>query len=77
MTTFKNFIYVAGGNRDSVTPINTVERYDPVQNSWTVIANISSTGFVGISGLGNKLICAGNEILNHCEFFELLVIWFD
>lgn len=53
---------MAGGKGDHGIPVNTVERYDPERNIWDTIANISSSGFVGISSLGNKLICAGNII---------------
>lgn len=73
ITTFKNRIYVAGGNKDSGTPVNTVEFYDPEKNTWTSIASISSTGVVGISGLGNKLICAGNVIKYCHKFFQLIL----
>ena len=35
------FLYAIGGS-DGATPLNTVERYDPRQNKWAVVAPMST-----------------------------------
>lgn len=54
----EGYMYAVAGSKID-THINTVEKYDPSNDSWVTIANIMSSGHVGVSSLGNKLICAG------------------
>lgn len=56
---FKEFLYAVAGSKGYLLRTNTVEKYDPHNDSWITLANIMATGNVGISSLGNRLICAG------------------
>lgn len=59
IATFKDHIYVAGGATQYQKPATIVERYDPSENTWTTLANISTNRLVGLCSIGDRLICAG------------------
>lgn len=63
---FKGFLYAVAGSKVYLKLQNSVEKYDPRNDSWVTIANVPETGHVGVSSLGNRLICAG--------FIYLLII---
>ncbi|XP_077283272.1 kelch-like protein 26 [Arctopsyche grandis] len=63
VATLNGYLYAVGGIA-SFDPtdqrISSVERYDPVTDTWTIISNISSGRYsVGAGALGNDLIVIG------------------
>lgn len=53
--------FISGGFDDN-SPLDCVERYDPVHNVWTVIIGMSCPrGGVGVAALGGKLYAVGGH----------------
>lgn len=61
MTAAGNFLYAIGGRSVLYpdTALSNVERYDPKSDTWTFIANISSSGILGVCSLGNSPLYVG------------------
>ena len=55
----RGIIYAVGGY-DGSTHLNTVECFDPVRNSWTPVANMTSRrSSAGVAVINNKLFVVG------------------
>ncbi|XP_077286886.1 kelch-like protein 23 isoform X2 [Arctopsyche grandis] len=59
MTAANGFLYLIGGHVKYQEPISKVCRYDPKSNTWTKVADISSTGCVAAITIRNKPIYVG------------------
>lgn len=59
------YLYALGGHdapaKNGVTTMfSCMERYDPIENTWTLIANLSrGRDGIGICILGDKLVAVG------------------
>jgi len=50
------------GGFDDNAPLDCVERYDPVANSWSTVVSMSCPrGGVGVAALGGKLYAVGGH----------------
>ena len=58
------YLYAIGGS-DGQCPLNTVERYDPRKNSWTVMASMSTRRKHLGCAVYNNMIYAGELSGNH------------
>lgn len=56
---YQGCLYAVAGSKSDQMQVNTVEKYDPSNDSWITIANITATGHVGVSCFVRSLICAG------------------
>lgn len=58
---FRLSVCVLGGFDDN-SPLDCVEKYDPNNNTWTMVANMSCPrGGVGVAALGGKLYAVGGH----------------
>lgn len=55
-------MFVCLGGFDDNSPLDCVEKYDPTNNTWTMVANMSCPrGGVGVAALGGKLYAVGGH----------------
>lgn len=74
------YLYAIGGS-DGQCPLNTVERYDPKKNCWTLMAPMSTRRKHLGCAVFNNMIYAGKYkymLLRNlrCQKFRFLVQWF-
>lgn len=69
------FQYAIGGS-DGQTPLNTVERYDPRQNKWSLVAPMSTRRKHLGCAVYNNFIYAG-KLFNHYLLFFFLKFYTD
>lgn len=69
MCELEGFMYVAGG-AESWNCLNSVERYNPENNTWTLVApmNVARRG-AGIAVHAGELDCKAAE---GCRFFQVI-----
>jgi kelch-like protein 8 len=55
------YLYAVGGFDDS-SPLNSIERYDPVTNQWTYVASMNTCrGGVGAGAMGERIWAVGGH----------------
>jgi N-acetylneuraminic acid mutarotase len=69
------YLYAIGGS-DGQCPLNTVERYDPQKNCWTVMASMSTRRKHLGCAVYNNMIYAGKSsystfLFHSCKLFLL------
>ena len=68
-------IHTLTGGFDDNSPLNSVERYNPIENTWMVVAKMSCPrGGVGVTALGGKIYAVGGHdganYLNSVEGYD-------
>ena len=68
------YLYAIGGS-DGQCPLNTVERYDPRKNCWTVMASMSTRRKHLGCAVYNNMIYAGNflSFLKYMRVFNIFL----
>ena len=70
-------VFVYPGGFDDNSPLESVERYDPVTNKWTFVSSMSCPrGGVGVAALGGRIYAVGghdgSNYLNSVECYDAL-----
>ena len=71
MNEYRNVITIGGFDDNS--PLDSVERYDPRTDQWTMVASMSCPrGGVGVDALGSKIYAVGgHDGTNYLSSVEL------